>query len=305
MANNHMLRLKLDRFTHREKLERVYFLVKLVVFLLLVYVRVRYPDFENSLGLPLELVESLLSFLTAYLIISLSRLILVYLYLKKNRQQSDFIDNFVLGINRIASLLTFFALIISVFLFFNIDLREFFTSISIVAAAIALLSKDYISNMINGMIIMFTDQLSLNDEVKIGEQKGKIVDITLINVHLLNDNEDLVYIPNSTVFTSNVINYTKYSVNKITMEFEMSRDQISTIRELEEYIRAGLNDYTDFLEKNSLHARVTRISKDYIQVKLQFVLLPQASDLEKEIRNQIAISILKYSDETRQMSKSL
>ena len=107
------------------------------------------------------------------------------MFISKNiRLKSNIKDNFILGIDRIQSILdtVFFALAFIVFL--GNDPKSFLTSITIVAAAIALTFKDYITNMINGLIIMFSDQLSLGDHIKIKDIDGKIVDITLINMVL-------------------------------------------------------------------------------------------------------------------------
>lgn len=86
---------------------------------------------------------------------------------------------------------------------------KLFTSLSIVFAGIAILTKDYITNMVNGMIITFSGQLSIGDNVRLGKQRGKIVDITLQNIHMLNDDDDMIYIPNNLLLSSEVVNYTR------------------------------------------------------------------------------------------------
>jgi len=91
---------------------------------------------------------------------------------------------------------------------FNINVKEAITSLSLIAAALVLITKDYISNLINGMYLTFNKVINIGDQVQVGLQKGKIVDITLTNVHLLNDDDDIIYIPNNTVFSTDIINYT-------------------------------------------------------------------------------------------------
>src|SRR5699024_4638319 len=144
------------------------------------------PRITTDYGISSHIIDAVLFYITAHMVLSFARLVLVYLYIKKSGRPHEFKDNFILGISQIANILSFVAFVIALFLLFNINARDFFTSISIVAAAIAIISKDYVSNMINGMIIMFSDQLSLEDYVKIGTHKGKIVNITLLNTHLLN-----------------------------------------------------------------------------------------------------------------------
>ena len=75
-----------------------------------------------------------------------------------------------------------------------------------IAAALVLITKDYISNLINGMYLTFNRIINIGDQVQIGSLKGKILDITLTNVHLLNDDDDIIYIPNNNVFSTEIIN---------------------------------------------------------------------------------------------------
>src|SRR5690606_17931794 len=137
--------------------------------------------------------RALAFFLGANIIISLARITTVRLYLRK-KGHDPMRSNFVLGINRIAEILNVGIFIVSFMLLFGRDPLEFFTSITIVAAAIAIVSKDYITNMINGLIIMFSDQLTLGDSIKIGEYEGKITDVTLLNMILTNEDSDLVMV---------------------------------------------------------------------------------------------------------------
>ncbi len=63
-------------------------------------------------------------------------------YLRKNRMQRLTRDNFVLGINRISSVLNTIFALISIMVLFGVNPFNMFVSVSIAAAAFALLSKD-------------------------------------------------------------------------------------------------------------------------------------------------------------------
>ncbi|MCU0440754.1 MAG: mechanosensitive ion channel family protein, partial [Raineya sp.] len=73
----------------------------------------------------------------------------------------------------------------------------------------------YVTNMINGLIIMFSDRLSLGDHIKVLDQEGKILDITLINIIIQNEDNDMVLIPNSVIFTSLIVNQSKQNIKKL------------------------------------------------------------------------------------------
>jgi small-conductance mechanosensitive channel len=289
-----LLRLSFDKISAEESRKRLLFVLQLVVFIALLYITFHYSLLNYFDGVTNRILRAILFYITTNLVITFSRLTLVYWYIKKNQRQEDFKDNFIIGINKISSILSFLALIISLFVLFNVDIIQFLTSISIVAAAIALLSKDYISNMINGMILMFSDQLSINDDVKIGEHKGKIVNITLINVHMVNEDDDLIFVPNNAVFTADVVNYTKHNGYKVSMEFELQKGQATHLAEMEEYIKQSLKTYTKLIGFSTIELRVVKIGLYSVMFKLQFALLANNKQLEKEIKKYVFEQIIKF-----------
>ncbi len=142
-----------------------------------------------------------------------------WFYRRRNKVHGD--DNFIIGVGQIYSLLLVVGMVVSILSLFKVDVRQLFTSLSIVFAGLAILTKDYISNMINGMIITFSGQLSIGDNVRIGLHRGKVMDITLQNIHILNDDDDMIFIPNNLLLTSEVINYTRRAVKRTSIEFDI------------------------------------------------------------------------------------
>ena len=195
-------------------------------------------------------------------------------------------DNFSIGVGQIYHLLLVVGLIVGLLSLFRIDVRQLFTSLSIVFAGIAILTKDYISNMINGMIITFSGQLSISDNVRIGLHRGKIIDITLQNIHLLNDDDDIIYIPNSLLLVSEVVNYTKREVKRTSIEFEIDLKHLKNVEELEEILIETLHPFQHLIKIESPYLRIAEVKKDLVTMKFQFILKEPNKDLERQIRRQ-------------------
>ena len=79
--------------------------------------------------------------------------------------------NFDYGIDNIAKVLIGLGAIIYLFQFFGVDIRTLLTSISIVAAAIAIITKEYINDFLVGLYFSFSKNFEINDYVKMGEHK--------------------------------------------------------------------------------------------------------------------------------------
>lgn len=283
-------------YKNTNRRERVIFLVKLLIYLSIVYFNIEHPAVYNKFVWLFKLTNALSFFLGANLVISLAWLLILSWYTRRNRTKPIEKDNFILGINRISSVLNTLFLLLAITFFFGVNPLQFVTSITIVAAAIALLTKDYITNMINGLIIMFSDQLSLGDHVRIGDYKGRVMDITLINVVLQNDDDDIVIIPNSVVFTSIVLNQSKQNIKKLTLEFELDHKHPFTIRGLEERLRNCVAGYSRSFTPESFSLKTIEIKKDFVQFKVQLLMPLADKETERQIRRALNTEIMAIAE---------
>ncbi|MBK6266881.1 mechanosensitive ion channel [Marivirga sp. S37H4] len=287
-----MIKSSASSHIKKENKIRIRFAIKALIFSALIFCSSYFKQEILNFGIPLHFIDAIQFYLYADLFISLIRLIAVYFYIKKHKLKRDVKYNFEVGINHIANILHTLIFIGAALLLLNINPISLITSLSIVAAAFAILSKDYISNMINGMIIMFSDELSLGDEIKIGDVKGKITDITLTNVHIVNDDEDLIYIPNSIIFTSQILNFTKRKVRKVSFDFDLKNNMITNIENIEKHIIDSLEPYQSFIQPESYNLRITKIHENFSSLKFQFILHKNAKIPEKDIRRMALRKVL-------------
>ena len=269
--------------------------VKAVVYLFLVYLYLNKPAFYVEYPVVNKIAGAVMVFLGPSLMVSILRLIIIYWYIRKHKFKSNIKDNFILGINRITSILdtVFFGLAILSLL--EVDLAQLVFSVSIVAAAVALTFKDYVTNMINGLIIMFSDRLSLGDYIKMGEHEGKILDITLINMILQNEDSDMVIIPNSVVFSSVIINQSKQNIKKLSIEFDMSLKNGYTPEYLENYLNKVISNYSANVVEKGLTVKTIALNKDGAVFKAMVLLRHYDKIKEREIRRAINTALIRLS----------
>jgi Small-conductance mechanosensitive channel len=270
---------------------------KLACWLGITYALTNHLDFFARHPVLGNVAYGLNTFLTGSILISIGRFAFISLYQRRNQKNDRVRGNYVLGINQIAAILNVGFGVLGLMLAFGINPKEFLTSITIVAMAIALLFKDYITNMISGLIIMFSDQFTIGDNVKIGEHKGKIVDITLANIMVKNDDDDVVLIPNNTAFTANIINQSLQNSRKLSMDFELplahSYKQDELMRDLEDVV----SQYGADIVTGSFQFKVVGVSRDAVHYKLQFFTARKDSNIRKKIRNDIYLRVIAYDAE--------
>jgi small-conductance mechanosensitive channel len=279
-------------------------LLKLLIFVVLLYFNFDKPEFYHAAPFIAKASKVLLFFMLASFSVSVLRYSVIYLYIRKNRLVSNIKDNFILGINRIVSVFNTLFLVFSVMYLFDIDPLKFVTSITIVAAAIALIFKDYVTNMINGLIIMFSDRLSLGDHIKVLNEEGKILDITLLNIVLQNEDNDMVLIPNSVIITSLIVNQSKQNIKKLTEEFEMDLAHGYTPDSLEEALWPSIKSFSKYIRREGFSVKTLDIKKDVVRFKIQLLFKDHTRQTEREIRRALNTAILGLSAKEKSVKSS-
>ncbi|HMG15407.1 MAG TPA: mechanosensitive ion channel domain-containing protein [Saprospiraceae bacterium] len=235
-------------------------------------------------------LSTLSKYVIFFFIVEVVQRLIIYLY--KIGRKIKKRDNIIVGVNQIASIVKIFGLIFWSLMLLDVNIKELFTSLSIIAAAIAILAKDYISNVISGMTLTWSNQISINDYVKIDEYTGKIIDISLINIHLLSEDDDLIYIPNNIAFNTKIVNYTKIEVKKTSIAFELDTRNVSSVEDLEQKLINSLDEYKSHIKPASYNLKVVELQKNAISFKFQYILTELDKDLEREIRKKTIRRIL-------------
>ncbi|WPP48040.1 mechanosensitive ion channel family protein [Catalinimonas niigatensis] len=282
----------------KESRKRVFFFLKLLLLLGIMYVNYEFQDWFEEGTLLARTIRAVLFYLITHLLVSLARIVTVYFYIRRKKLKEEQ-DNVVLAINRIATLISIAAFLAAVFLLFKIDWQTFFTSFSLVAVASVLLTKDYISNTVNGMIFMVTDRFSLGDYIKVGNHEGKVINITLSSVHLRNEEGDFIAIPNTTVYGSDIVNISRREVGLVSVEFDVKPELLKNTAALVDQLIEGTREYDRYIKKNSFEFIIRSITIDKAHVNFRFKLNKANPEKERELKRD---TLLKASEVIAQFS---
>jgi small-conductance mechanosensitive channel len=268
-----------------------------VLLIILVSLRKSFVSLVNTFDPPERYANTLYHALVVFLAIEAARLLTIAFYKPQGGVKKD---NFTAGLSQIARIvysLIFGVLVLSLF---SISMKETITTLSLLAAALALITKDYISNLINGMYMTFARIVNIGDTVKISFTKGVIIDITLSNVHLLNEDDDIVYIPNNNVFQNEIINYTRRELKKSSIDFELDISQIEQLEKLEQEIIYSLRDLQDIIQPKSMVLKVNSIKHEYCSFKFQYILTDTLNkEDDNKVKRQVIAFVMSYSLQTR------
>lgn len=118
--------------------------------------------------------------------------------------------------------------VLYLFLIFSIlsSLGISLTGLTVVATAlslaISLAMQDSLKNLVNGFIIISTSLLKQGDWVKIAGVEGSVQDVRMLFTVLKTADNKKITIPNSTVLSSEIINYNTLKFRRLDFDFSIA-----------------------------------------------------------------------------------
>jgi small-conductance mechanosensitive channel len=236
-------------------------------------------------------VVSALVFLTA---INLLAKLIKWWYRQRGYARRRGVKNFVFGVENIRKLLLTGLFLFTFLSLMGVEPLKLLTSLSIVAAAIAIISKEFVNDLIVGMYYSFSDVFEAGDYVKFHGYKGRVVDIGLLKVKIMNDNDDIVILPNGKVYSEEIINYTRRDVRLMSIDFEMDIKLVKNIDTLEQELIAAVADYAEHIESASYNLKILEVKKDLLELKFQYQLVGARSTFQRDIKRKTVRAVFSY-----------
>jgi len=247
-------------------------------------------------------LQSFVAFLIFYISVVFTANLAKYLYSKRNKISTGKKNNVHFGIENIANFTVGIAVIIMLISFFSgVNPKDLITSLTIVAAAIAILTKEYIVDFISGIYLSFSNTFEIGDYVKIDHLKVKIVELNKIKGKVLNDDDDIVIIPNSKVHYNEIINYTKRDARFMTVDFQIALKYIDSVELLEKEIISSLKSFSQYIEPKTYNLKVVEMKVDYLDLKFQYTLKQVDMDMQRKIRKQTIREVFNFISSKKEL----
>jgi len=170
--------------------------------------------------------------------------------------------NLILSVVRIA-LYLLLGLVVAAKL--GIDVTGIVALASVLTLAISLSLQNALANLIGGFTIMSTDPFESGHFVEIAGQSGTVKEIGLTYTKLATTDNKIISIPNSSVITAEIVNYTVAGTRRVDVTISASYD-VPVDLVLEALIEAGTVP-TKLDEKD-----VSAVVKGYGDSSIQYLL---------------------------------
>lgn len=108
--------------------------------------------------------------------------------------------------------------------YLGIDTSGITALIASVGVAVGLAINGAVANIAGGVLLLVTRPFKDDDYIAAAGYEGMVQEIRLCNTVLLTFDNRIVYIPNGTLSTSTIINYTEKDVRRVDLTFTVTAD---------------------------------------------------------------------------------
>ncbi|MEE0741484.1 MAG: mechanosensitive ion channel [Emergencia sp.] len=172
---------------------------------------------EKTIEILVQIGLSAVTLVVGWIIISL------LLRLERKALEKSRLDEALyLFVLRASKIILWIVLIIAVLPRFGVNPASLVTVLGAAGAAIALALKDSLSNVSSGIIILTTKPFSKGDTIEVAEITGIVDAIDLLTTQLHTFDNKIVTIPNGTITSEVLVNYSREKKRRVDCVFGIS-----------------------------------------------------------------------------------
>ena len=106
----------------------------------------------------------------------------------------------------------------------GVPITSFVALFSLAGLAISLAAQGVLSNLAGGLIILGSKPFVLGDYIESDAFAGTVKDIGILNTNLTSPDGKLIFVPNSLIYTSKIVNYTTLGRRRLDLSVSASYD---------------------------------------------------------------------------------
>lgn len=128
----------------------------------------------------------------------------------------------------------------------GVNFTGLLTALGLVSVAIGFALREVLSNLFAGIILLLQHPFTIGDQVLIGNEEGRVENVRISDTQVLTYKGERVFIPNRTVFSSPIINYTSTPTQRVDVRTRICYgDDIDKARRLVKEVLDSLTGVLD------------------------------------------------------------
>lgn len=181
---------------------------------------------------------------------------------------------------------------------FEYDVNGFIAGLGLGGLAFALAAQDAISNLFGGFIIITERPFTIDDWISSPSVEGIIEDITFRSTLVRTFDEALVTVPNSTLASEAITNWSEMGKRGINFDLRVTYDApITKIREVVQKIETLLKEH-DRVHQETVFVKLNNLQDSGADIMLYFFTKTTEWEKHLDVREDINFKIMEILDET-------
>ena len=148
--------------------------------------------------------------------------------------------------------------------YLGIDTSGLTALVTSLGVCVGLAVNGTLSNLAGGALLLITRPFKIDDYIEVAGYAGTVEDIRIVSTKLVTPDNKVVYIPNSTVSTSSIVNYSEKDIRRVDLVFSIAYSD--DFKKAENIISAILETHEKVLEIPAPTVRVLAQSESSIDI---------------------------------------
>ena len=185
----------------------------------------------------------------------------------------------------------------SVISVWGFDISGFIAGLSIGGLAFSLAAKDSLSNIFAGIVILIDRPFTVGDWIVCNNIEGTVESISFRSTNIRTFPQALVYIPNSLISTSPIINYSKMGKYRLPITLGVTYD---TTKEQMEQLVAKIKSYllaNPDIHKDNISVTFDNMNSSSLHIRIVCYCLSTDSNKFFQVKEQVNLALMGILEE--------
>ncbi|WP_420644023.1 mechanosensitive ion channel family protein [Candidatus Leptofilum sp.] len=169
----------------------------------------------------------------------------------------------------------------------GVDTAGLLASLGIVGITIGFAARDAFSNLISGILIYLDRPFVIGDLVEVGENYGRVEQITLRSTRIITSDGKMLAVPNAEIINKTVTSYTNFPHLRLDVAVTIGVEE--DIEQVRQFLCGIVNHDPDYLKEPPPRVVITQLNDYNVAVELQAWIRDERTHVEKrfELREKI------------------
>ena len=156
------------------------------------------------------------------------------------------------------------ALVIALMGYVGIETSSFAAIFASLSVCVGLAVNGALANIAGGVLIILTRPFKIDDYIKVGDYEGTVEDIHLVHTKMRTFDNRVIYIPNGTLSSSTVENYSAKDLRRVDLTFSVSYN--TDVEFAKKVILEAVSAHSRVLNDPAPFVRVSSLSSSSIDI---------------------------------------